>query len=206
MSRKRQKGCAARKRAVAQRLMRTVSIICKSLTRLLPSEKLSTALCRWLKRISSDQRSHNNALPCHPKPYSNAPPTKVPAEGAPQMPYTSSWDELIYSAYEESSRRRILAKASFIKKFFLCGAYAPRCFDCAHAPLNMTIKKSTSSWALLQRPTYEGSSRQAYTNRNQITKEGDCRRIIPHPTTRTKAAARPKILRRLLTISYTTIT
>ena len=29
-----------------------------------------------------DQRSHNNALPRHPEPYSNAPLTKDPAEGA----------------------------------------------------------------------------------------------------------------------------
>lgn len=42
--------------------------------------------------------------------------------------------------------RRIQPKAHFGKsklhqKIFLCGAYAPRCFDCAHAPLNMTVKR-----------------------------------------------------------------
>ena len=88
-------------------------------------------------------------------------------------------------------------KASYIKKIFLCGAYAPRCFDCAHAPLNMTVKRISHpepySNAPLTKDPAEGAP-QSQSNYKSV-------QLSPQNTTphhATKAAARPKILRRLL--------
>lgn len=60
-----------------------------------------------------------------------------------------------------NSRKAHFGKNKFQQKIFLCGAYAPRCFDCAHAPLNMTVKRVSRpepySNALLTKDLSEGA-------------------------------------------------